>query len=497
MKVLFINHNFSQDIEELISARYKKYDFRWILPSYFSQEARKFLPKAIFDNGLAEYHLPKYKLARHKWSKAAPKALYRLYQIYPFDVIVSPSDTFFYIRDIVDASRNLGVPFIVAQKETTISPGTMNFHSKKIKELFPFISDYMTVCSKRHKKFWLNAGACNEKIEITGQPRFDFYCKPKKWQSLKELGFPIDPNKKVVLFFTYHLDAYLPKGQTWKELREDTENVLASLAKENYCNVIIKPHPQHNDVDIEYFSSRLKLLSGSSWLKYIFVTDRKVDARQLIVNSDIVIAFQTTALLESLAVAKRVIYTFWGETSKKFESYIIPYNHYSKIINCVHSPEELRKKIMFEKDKISDESMRKRMNLFREYLGILDGKASERTWQVIERVINSYPSISVGQIRLRKALRRKKYIYCKQEMVTATATKFFWQLSFTLLKLLKFKSDDTNGIVKRIERQKNRIIECKEVINNSSSSCKELIGHINERFFDSFKGWFLNRFMQK
>lgn len=486
MKVLFINHNFSQDIEELISARYKKYDFKWILPTYFSLKARKFLSKAIFDNGLAEYHMPKYKLARYKWSKAAPKALYKLYQIYPFDVIVSPSDTFFYIRDIVDASRNLGIPFIVVQKETTISPGTMNFHSKKIKELFPFISDYMTVCSKRHKKFWLNTGACNEKIEITGQPRFDFYCKPKKWQSLKELGFPIDPNKKVVLFFTYHLDAYLPKDQTWKELREDTENVLASLAKENYCNVIIKPHPQHNDVDIEYFSYRLKLLSGSSWLKYIFVADRKVDARQLIVNADIVIAFQTTALLESLAVGKRVIYTFWGEISKKFESYIIPYNHYSKIMDCVHSPDELRKKIMFGKDKISEESMRKRVNLFTEYLGILDGKASERTWQVIERAINSYPSLSVDQIRLRQNLLNRRYFYCIYERFRANAMIVIWRFILTFLNILKFQRN-MGKITLRIERQEKRLFEIKEAIDKPFTKNRELIGDIDEGIFRLLK----------
>lgn len=35
--------------------------------------------------------------------------------------MVSPSDTYCYIRDVVQAAKDLGVPFVVVQKETTIS----------------------------------------------------------------------------------------------------------------------------------------------------------------------------------------------------------------------------------------------------------------------------------------------------------------------------------------------------------------------------------------
>jgi len=492
VKVLFINHNFSQDIEELISVRYKQYDFRWILPTYFSLKARKFLPKAIFDNGLAEYHMPKYKLARYKWSKAASKALYKLYQIYPFDVIISPSDTFFYIRDIIDASGNLGIPFIVVQKETTISPGTMNFHSKKIKELFPFISDYMTVCSKRHKKFWLNAGACNKKIEITGQPRFDFYCKPKKWQSLKELGFPIDPNKKVVLFFTYHLDAYLPKGQTWKELREETEEVLASLAREKLYNIIVKPHPQHNVKDIEYFSLRLKNLSGPAGARLIFIARREIDARQLIVNADIIIAFQSTVLLESLAAKKKVIYTFWSQTTKSLKSYILPFHHYKNIMECAHSPEDLRRLIINEKLKINGKIMNERMKLFHEHLGSLDGKASERAWKAIEKVLDYYPNLSAEQIRLRRILLNRRYFYCIYERSKANAVIVIWRFILTFLNILKFQRN-MGKITLRIERQEKRLFEIEEAINNSFTKNRELIGNVDEGIFR----WLKNKLVGK
>lgn len=493
MRVLFINHHFDQDIEELISARYKQNEFRYISANYFALRARKFLPKAVFDGELLEYHKPKYKLARHKWAKAAPKVLYELYQIYPFDVIISPSDTFFYIRDVISASRKLGVPFIVAQKETTISPGTMVLHSKEIGDLFPFISDYMTVCSKRHKEFWLKSGAPSEKIEVTGQPRFDFYYKSGERRSLEELGFPISSNKKIVLFFTYELNAYLPKDQTWKKLREETENVLASLARENLYNIIVKPHPQHNKQDIEYFSSRIKLLAGSNGSKYVFIAGREVDARKLIVNADIIIAFQSTVLLESLASRKRVIYTFWSKTAKEYKLFFLPFHHYKNIMKIAYSPQDLRRIILKNESKIYDKKINERMHLFTEYLGPLDGKASERTWKVVERVVTSYPPLSIEQVRLRNFLRRKCYIYCSREIFIAKAMKFFWQLLFSFSRLLQLKSNNVNRIVVHIERQGNRVMECKGAIGNSSSYCRELIGHIDEGIFR----WFVNKIIKK
>jgi hypothetical protein len=47
---------------------------------------------------------------------------------------------------------------VVVQKETTISPDTMEDHSLIVGEFAPFVSDYMTVCSERHREFWLRAG---------------------------------------------------------------------------------------------------------------------------------------------------------------------------------------------------------------------------------------------------------------------------------------------------------------------------------------------------
>ena len=68
-----------------------------------------------------------------------------------------------------------GMPVVVVQKETTMSQATMETFSTEVGAAAPFISDFMTVCSERQREFWIRAGPTCDRIEMTGQPRFDVY----------------------------------------------------------------------------------------------------------------------------------------------------------------------------------------------------------------------------------------------------------------------------------------------------------------------------------
>ena len=82
----------------------------------------------------------------------------RMYLERAFDVIVLPSDTFFFVRTLPAAAHRLGVPVVVVQKETTISQATMDVFSLEIGVEAPFVSDHMTVCSERQAEFWRRPG---------------------------------------------------------------------------------------------------------------------------------------------------------------------------------------------------------------------------------------------------------------------------------------------------------------------------------------------------
>src|SRR5262249_15163405 len=134
---------------------------------------------------------------------------------------------------------------------------------------FPFISDYLMVCSERSKRFWQVAGAAEDKIEVTGQPRFDFYRQPELWKTLKESGIHFaDPTRLTILFMSYELYAYLSYADYdastpgWAELRNGTVEALVEMAIEHGFNLMVKPHPQQLPQDLESLAAQLKCLAG-------------------------------------------------------------------------------------------------------------------------------------------------------------------------------------------------------------------------------------------
>ena len=160
MNFLFIDHYFSQDIQEM-SAAAGNHAIRIVPFTYFYFAARRRFPLSVF-SGLENYYAPENASARAQWAVEARRLLHNLYLSFPFDAIIATSDSFFYLRDVVAAARELGIPFIVLQKETTIAPQTMTTHAQNIGRLFPFIGDLMLVCSERHKQFWLATGGAGQ-----------------------------------------------------------------------------------------------------------------------------------------------------------------------------------------------------------------------------------------------------------------------------------------------------------------------------------------------
>lgn len=409
MNILFIDHYFSQDIQEM-SAAGGNHVIRIVPFSYFYHAARRRFPPSVF-TGLENYYAPEIASARAQWRVEARRLVHRLYLSFPFDAIISPSDTFFYIRDVVTAAQELGTPFIVLQKETTIAPQTMAKHAQNIGRFFPFIGDLMLVCSERHKQFWLETGADSSKIIVTGQPRFDLYAHPERRQRWSELGLRVRHDRPVLLFFSYDLGAYSPEGemvaQTWKELRTQTETALFRLAQEGYT-VLIKPHPQQNQLGE---ARRLGLQCGDLWGDSVQLLDPELDARLLILNSDIVIGFQTTALFEAMAADKRVILTFWSEPAHRYADDLIPFHRACDTVECVTSPEELMQAVRQSKAPVTlSETRARRRKFFEEYLGPFDGNASCRAWLEIEKITTPRPFTP-----LRRELDAQAESFCRRE----------------------------------------------------------------------------------
>lgn len=377
--LLIINHVFDQDIEALELANK---DFNFIILSGFTL---RFLGTELFPPSVESYiAYNSAEMAPNKirYRKIVDRFVQRLKKKYGITAVVSPSDNFFYVRELIPALHDHGIPYIVVDKEGTICPAYFTHFAEYIKKNCPLIADRILVWSERQRLFWGKTGVDSSKIQVTGQPRSDFWRQQFRWKKKEELGISgLRTDNGMALFFSYDPWAYTPdymieKGEMhWDVLRADTHATLFAFAKAHPdVDIVIKAHPQQLDLN-----EIRKEISGHHATNVFLATGSEL-SNHLIVNADIIVGFQTTALIEAMVTDTPIIYTFWGEAREKWSKDLIPF-HETKGVLTARDPGELR--ILLEENithpKLTADRRNARDGFVREYLSVIDGRASERT----------------------------------------------------------------------------------------------------------------------
>jgi hypothetical protein len=339
VRVLALDHYFDQDLRALEA--HPQLEVRRFPYRRLRAPAMRIMGRQVAQ-GLRAYNEPDVAAARDRYAAWLAREVERLYLERAFDVLVLPSDAFFYVRALPAAAHRLGLPVVVVQKETTVSQATMETFSEEVGAEAPFISDFMTVCSERQREFWMRAGADQNRIAVTGQPRFDIYA------SATPAG---QASPRRVLFLTYALDAYVPgagrgKGlRTWESLRNATETALVELARAGTCEVVVKCHPQQDRREV---AETLASLAGNVWNRGVSLARQDADTRELITGADVVVGFQTTALYEAVAAGRRVIYAAWGEAYERYRAELIPFDRAPP--QCVRHADSREKLVAMVRD---------------------------------------------------------------------------------------------------------------------------------------------------
>jgi hypothetical protein len=386
-RVVVLDHYFGQDITALQEAAGRSLQWR-VIPYFRLRDiANRIFPTSV-RHGLAAYAAPEFAGLRERYADRLRKEVARLYREWPFDVFVLPSDTFYYVRDLPSICHELGVPVFVAQKETTITDETFEQHAPDLGAYAPFVSDYMTVCSERHKLFWVRAGADPDSIEVTGQPRFDVYARRSGRPEWSNVGLAEAP--RTVLFLSYQIDAYLhgqPAAIDWSTLRGQTEAALYEAVDQGW-RVVVKLHPQQPH-DEE--SQRLRT-SAPGFGRDVVVSQPDADTRLLLLLADAVVGFQSTALLEALALPKPAAYAGWGGLHDKLAPRLIPFWTLDGPIEIASSAQDLSNWLASSPPPPDAEAMVRRSALTESYLGPFDGLASERTLSAVIRLAGDWSS---------------------------------------------------------------------------------------------------------
>ena len=326
-RILVINHHFDQDIEALTSSCAGAFQFLVVECMPFFNEALLFFRTDADRDGVIPYGEISAE-TRREYRRVCWRLFAELQDVFPFEIIVMPSDSFWWIREFLAVAAERGVTRVVLDKEGTISPYSFEVHAAQIRDKFPFMSDRLLVWSERQREFWMRTGVPGERISVVGQPRSDFFFSKDRWRSKEALGF--EAGRRMVLFFTFDVDAYINlypadeverESLTWVPLRNDVHEVLLAFARTHpTVDVVVKVHPQQSDVEV------VRRWFQDAGLANVRVMQGADVSNHLIVNADLIVGFQTTALTEALLTDKPVVYVGWGATEPKVRDQLIPFH---------------------------------------------------------------------------------------------------------------------------------------------------------------------------
>ena len=291
-------------------------------------------------------------------------------------VIITPHDNYFWIREFISCAKDVGFKTVLLDKEGLISPYHFNSESKRNKMYAPPLCDDIIVWSDRQREYWISSGAQENQIAVLGMARSDLLFSPPENQLVN--GY-----EKLITVFTYELTAYIPheyiaRGASWRRQRDETHAVIITTAKRNKTiKFIVKCHPQQDDLEEirrEFLDcSNVQVVSGSS------------TSAALIATSHCIVCFQSTVMIEAVAVRKKIIYAGWSSLEDELGEYLLPFRGVRGVLYCKDSvdfEEQLRLAIAdttrLVNSKYPDDFVNK-------YIYQPDGKTSQRIISYIAR----------------------------------------------------------------------------------------------------------------
>lgn len=380
--ILAINHLFDQDLQALANSN-TRYNLINLEATAINKGSRFYFSQATM--GLQHPYDSEPEKNRNDWHKECQLMLDKLCERFHPDLVLVPSDAYIFIREFILVARERGIPTVMIDKEGAISPSCIVAYADKLRVCVPSISDHIYVWSDRQKRYWHQAGVDNERITILGQPRSDLFFSEKR----DDLSAFFPKQQPLITLFSYMDDVNIfpevfpelaDRGLSWQTMKSQTHDEIIRLAAKykNY-NFVIKTHPQQPDfheLKEKYHSDNLVVIGGP-----------KV-ANELIQRSELIIAFQTTALIESMFMNKPSIYTCWDKNYDQLMPHCIPFHDAQGIVISDSFPkfiEACEKFLSGDRTDFdfSEEEIAGRRQFVEEYFYKPDGQVCRRFFEAV------------------------------------------------------------------------------------------------------------------
>ena len=325
-RILTLNLNkpgFLEDIEESLLADDAFEVVCW--PNYVLKACASAILAPQLNNKRYASDDPKIDASKRAYRDFLLAMWQRFQSIQRIDAVVSANFGYFAQREFGAALKENGTPLIVLHKENVKSPARLDYWRPIYRTRGRFEGSKILVYNETERDLQAETDVADRaQIEVTGMPRLD---RVHRWRRM-HAGQRNDRAQQV-LFFSFWRKEKLTAteritdartrvddadgdwaGLTWTGLCEGTHAAIVELARQHpQTRVVVKTKGYSRRVqdilDIlgdskQELPPNLSVVSGG-------------DPFPLITDSDVVIGFNTTALLEAIAAGKPVIVPQFAE----------------------------------------------------------------------------------------------------------------------------------------------------------------------------------------
>jgi hypothetical protein len=337
--------------------------------------------------------------------KFLKKFLKNLYKKLDIDAVIGPSFYYQEDYDIGLISNEIGTPYIVIQRDRISGiPNKERTLYKKISRAYKFRASHLIIQDEEMREYLIKVGyVSRDNISNLGLLGMDKFVKKIKHMKDSDTIYNVNKSKQKVTLFSFPVSVGL-KGKLNIHLFPDDPNA-------GYQRLFAKVHNTIADLALknENIDFVIKIKWGGIWYESIDKLFRNrgldikkisnlkvldnISAHQLILESDVVCGFSSSALLEAAIAAKPVIVPLFDEALRPEYQESIAYFYYYDLFDCASSVTEFEHLIMERLKnpgpKLSEEFMYKKYEAFERTVSSLDGNALEKYTETICNLINN------------------------------------------------------------------------------------------------------------
>lgn len=301
--------------------------------------------------------------------------------------------SFYYRQDLPYQSSSLqtNIPYYVLFKEYMKDDCIVDLNIKRYRQRgYKFIGETIFAANSNIKHILIEAGVCTkDQVSIAGSPRFDSVFRNS---NLVES----DAQQIVTLFSFLHSSGGLQVNDSAKgnffsddhevgfyQLFDQVHAAIAELALENPQTLFYIKTKWAGPWFEKITSSIMKNIGID--IKEIpnLLLDSEEDAQSLILRSSVVVAFNSTTVLEASLLGKNLITPIFCEAKEKYLDTNVYFKEFLGSLTTASSKEDLKNKIkVFSSEQVYNNIPEKMINKF---IHSFDGKSGERIVNEISR----------------------------------------------------------------------------------------------------------------